>query len=184
VSSANAVSKSDSQLVYLRHALAKGNHEGMPVLYMLVGIPCSGKTTFRHNYFGRQFVHLSTDDIIESVADLHNKSYTEFFPLAIDPAQKLVENLAKKAVEQQKPVIWDQTNLSAKSRARKLEMFLGYYKVAYVFSVPKNLEARLNEPHRRANKFISRDIIDRMIVSFEEVTKEEGFDEITVFPPD
>ena len=164
-------------------ATTKTEVNSMPVLYMLIGVPCSGKTTFRHKYFGKSFVHLSTDDIIEEVAKLHQMTYSQSFQMLIGPAQEMVNKLAENAIKAQKPVVWDQTNLTVKGRKSKLDLFRGYYRVGYHFVTPKPvvLETRLNEEYRKNNKIVPPEVIARMAQQLEEPTLDEGFSEVNTF---
>ncbi len=154
----------------------------MNKLYMLVGLPCSGKTTFREIHFPRtEYEHISSDDTIERNATMLNMKYFEIFPDLIDFAEKINRIKAEQAVKKQHSVVWDQTNLTVKSRAKKLALFPEtYYKIAYIFNQPSEevLKERLNEAYRKHNKMIPELVLERMIKSFEYPIQDEGFSEI------
>jgi predicted kinase len=163
----------------------------MSNVYFLVGIPCSGKTTFREQHFPKtEYIHISSDDIIEKIGTMFGRSYNTIFRDAIKFAQSECIRKAYDAVNGNKlellpgrQVIWDQTNLTVKSRLSKLGMFPQYRKVAYVFPVPSQevLAARLEEREKKNYKTVPRAVIDNMIKSIEIPTTAEGFDEIRYY---
>ena len=97
----------------------------MPELYMLCGIPTSGKSTYTKTNFGMQlntdFVVLSTDNYLEAIAEQNNSTYNEVFDAFIGQATKRLEFDLISATIAGKSIIWDQTNLSAKTRKKKLK---------------------------------------------------------------
>jgi predicted kinase len=73
-------------------------------------------------------------------------------------------------------ILWDQTNLTKKSRKGKLLQVPPHYtKVAVFFSIP-NLEELQRRLDSRAGKTIPRHVVADMIKSLEEPSLEEGFD--------
>lgn len=147
-------------------------------LYMLVGIPASGKTTWANNQsFSDDCVIISTDQYVEEYAAQTGKTYTEAFqeymPIAVDRMTDAVID----AREAGRNIIWDQTSTSIGTRAKKFRMLPNYYAIAVVFPIPERqeLERRLAS---RPNKIVPIDVVDRMIGNWEEPTLEEGFMEI------
>ncbi len=147
-------------------------------LYMLVGIPASGKTTWSNNQsFSDDCVIISTDQYVEEYAAQTGKTYTEAFqeymPIAVDRMADAVID----AREAGRNIIWDQTSTSIGTRAKKFRMLPNYYAIAVVFPIPERqeLERRLAS---RPNKIVPIDVVDRMIGNWEEPTLEEGFMEI------
>lgn len=151
----------------------------MSTLYVLVGVPGSGKTT----WIGKQMfdwtntVIVSTDNHVEQYAQSVGKTYSEVFkdymPIALD----LMTKTAVDAFKNNKVVIWDQTSTTAKTRARKLRMTPSHYKkVAVVFKTPApEQHAKMLD---RPGKNIPDEIVQDMINRFEYPTAEEGFDRI------
>lgn len=154
----------------------------MSVLYMLVGVPGAGKSTWVKNMMERSafeglYTVVSSDNIIEDMAKQSYSTYDETFKHVIDHANKLSFKLAELAIEKERIVIWDQTNLTVKTRARKLKIVPEtYYKIAVAFSHPKpeELEQRLNRP----GKTIPKSLVYQMQESFEAPTFDEGFQAI------
>ncbi len=150
----------------------------MPILYMLVGVPGSGKTTWIKNN-KHDAVVLSTDNYIERYAMKTGKTYSEMFKELIGVATDQMEKDLVQAVRNERDIIWDQTNLTAKSRRTKLNRIpKDYKKIAVYFSVPNDLRDRLAS---RPGKTIPEPVILSMINQLQPPTKEEGFDEIVAF---
>ena len=153
----------------------------MPELIMLVGLPGTGKSTWVKNqgYFENpDWMVLSTDNFIESCIIGTNDTYSAVFPSLIRLAERnLVEGL-NYACRTRMNIVWDQTNLSAASRAKKLKQLqIGYKKTARVFPVPPNHSEWLNSEERRG-KVIPDHVLASMHAVFEQPTIYEGFDEI------
>ena len=148
-----------------------------PKLYMLCGVPASGKSTWvGQNVKGGSVYVASTDNIIEAVAQLRGKTYSEVFSNTIKDAEKSMYTCVMEAVKDGFDIVWDQTNLNYKTRAKKLIMIPDHYeKIAVYFPVPDDLEKRLAS---RPGKNIPWNIIQSMINSFEVPGEFEGFDRI------
>lgn len=149
-----------------------------PKLFMMIGLPGSGKSTFIEHFpwdFDCTNI-LSTDDYIEDKAAAESKTYNEAFRDHIKAAEEYLEeslNFAVKYCEDH--IIWDQTNLSKKTRARKLAKIPAKYeKIAIVcIASEDDLNTRREQ---REGKTIPAHILKSMAESFEYPTKEEGFD--------
>ena len=74
------------------------------------------------------------------------------------------------AIQQNKDIIWDQTNLSVKHRKEKLKKFETYHKIAVYFSTAYDVV--------RPGKTIPNHIVEQMMRSIEIPTRKEGFEEI------
>ena len=150
----------------------------MPTLYMLIGVPGSGKTTWIKNN-KHDAVVASTDLYIERYAMKTGKTYNDMFKELIGAATDQMNKDVAHAVQEKKDIIWDQTNLTAKSRKSKLSKIpKDYRKVAVFFPVPSDLRDRLAS---RPGKTIPDPVILSMINQLQPPTKEEGFDEIVAF---
>lgn len=151
-------------------------------LIMMCGIPCAGKSTYIRNGIENtdvfdEYVILSTDNYIEEYARQNNMTYNEAFEDAIEEATcKMYQDLDL-AIQRGKSIIWDQTNVSRKSRMKKLKKVpTTYTKTAVV--LPISLEEAIIRNSQRANKFIPRSVLHRMYHQFEVPTEDEGFDAI------
>jgi predicted kinase len=153
----------------------------MPELIMLVGLPGTGKSTWVKNqgYFETpNWMVLSTDNFIESCIIGTNDTYSAVFPSLIRLAEKNLTEGLDYACRARMNIVWDQTNLSASSRAKKLSRIpLCYKKTARVFPVPPNHTEWLNSEERKG-KVIPDNVIASMLAVFQHPTIYEGFDEI------
>lgn len=148
----------------------------MPALYMLVGLPGSGKSTFAKNLFGFNY---STDSVVESIANLQGKTYNEVFFDWIKVAQNQMDENLEVAIQHKDDVIWDQTNLTAKSRKSKLSKIpKDYRKVAFVFIADQVVLEKVNNERKEIGRDIPEKVLLDMQKNFEYPTKDEGFDEI------
>lgn len=153
--------------------------------YMMCGVPGVGKTTWIDENFGKTLDDcyvLSTDALIEAIAFGYDLTYNDLFgDVSYSFAEKMMHNVANKIFARgDNPIIWDQTNLTVRSRNRKLALVPeDYYKTAVVFNVPSDHARRLAVRAEREGKFIPQDVLDRMLGSFERPTLAEGFDAIT-----
>lgn len=157
----------------------------MPTVYMMIGVPCSGKSTYAKQYLQAPYtVMLSTDDTIEKLADMACSTYDKCFDWAIKPATTILNMKLDDSVANIRNVIFDQTNLTVSSRSRKINRFPkrehnGYRRVA-VFIVPPPLDVLMERNRERAKsgKWLSHKLIENMLEDLQEPTLEEGFDEI------
>ena len=150
----------------------------MPTLYLLVGIPGSGKSTWVKEYqFQSDVAHVSSDYFIEEYADLHSTTYSSVFAEYAPIANKLMFDEALEAVRQGLDIVWDQTNTTISTRRKKIAMCTGYKKIAVVFKTPKPKDL-INRLGSRPGKVIPDSVIKQMIESYQEPTKSEGFDDI------
>ena len=155
------------------------------IYIMLSGIPTSGKSTYvsfllqKPEFYNA--VVLSTDNYIEKVAKENNLSYNEVFETEIKAAIKQLNVDLSEALKNNRPIIHDQTNLTQKSRAKKLKKIPGHYKKICAYSVI-NLEEAQKRNKTRPGKVISTRVIMSMLEDFSIPTLDEGFDEIINIP--
>lgn len=151
-----------------------------PTLIMLVGLPCSGKST-EVQYLQRCFdaVVLSTDDFIEARAKQLKTTYNKIFDATIGEATFDMEKRLQEAVSQRKSIIWDQTNLTPASRKKKLAQVPNdYYPMAYVFNTEFEEILNRNEERGKKGKLIPYDVLQKMKKQYKVPSKEEGFKEV------
>ena len=149
----------------------------MPDFIMMVGVPGSGKSTWLRENFPHPAVYCSTDALIDLHALKEGKTYNEVFRDYIETATDKMQETMDWAFERGMDVVLDQTNLTRKSRARKLALVpKGYRKVAVVVPTPEREEwlRRLDRP----GKTIPRHVLEAMLASYQEPSLDEGFDEI------
>ena len=150
----------------------------MPKLYMMVGVPGSGKSTWisQHNSAGTMVA--SSDAYIDHIAKKENKTYSDVFKDHVKAANAYALQVARKAFELNLDLIWDQTNINPKSRRPKLDMVPDHYeKIAVFFPTPPEdeLQKRLAG---RTGKHIPNNIMTGMISSLVTPSTDEGFDKV------
>lgn len=163
----------------------------MRILF-LVGLPASGKSTFRNEMTERvvtnkaedPYVFISSDDKIEEAAELRQHTYNEVFQDSnmIDFIMNLTDSTFRKAVKDKKYIVIDRTNMSVKSRSKYLQIAraAGYGIDAVVFARPMT-DAAHNEWNKRLDrpgKTIPVNVLQDMFRSYVRPTKEEGFDNV------
>jgi predicted kinase len=149
-------------------------------LVMMCGVPGCGKTTLinRITAFQPSYVVLSTDDYIEKKAQLDGKTYDGIFKDTIKEAEKTLSATLTYAIENEKPIIWDQTNISVKTRKKKLALIPdNYEKMAIWFEIPESSEWQ-RRLATRPGKTIPRNILQAMAFDFQIPTTDEGFDTV------
>lgn len=152
--------------------------EPVTICYQLIGVPGSGKSTWVANQpWARDCAYISTDVHVDAYAQSQGKTYSEVFKEYMPTAIDLMMEDVERARTAGQDVIWDQTNTTVKSRARKFRQFLDYEHIAVVFFTPKwsELKQRLDS---RPGKTIPRSVVKSMIHNFEMPTESEGFKEI------
>ena len=149
----------------------------MPNFYMLIGVPASGKSTWiKQNKPGALVA--SSDDYIEKVADKAGSTYNAAFDDNIKAANQHARYIAKQAFDLGADLIWDQTNLTRKSRKAKLAIVPKHYKKIAVYFPTPAPEVHKKRLDGRPGKNIPDFVMNSMIKTLEPPSKEEGFDEI------
>ena len=154
----------------------------MPTVYMLIGVPASGKSTWiaAQPFDWNKTVIASTDAYIERVAKQRGLTYNDVFRDVIAQADVEMMEKVKEAVAHGLDIVWDQTNTGAHNRAKKLALIPdSYKKIGVVFPVPEPVEhaRRLDS---RVGKRIPPWVMRNMLNNFDMPTSKEGFDEIKV----
>ena len=150
----------------------------MNKLYVLVGIPGSGKSTWvKNQIWAKDCVVVSTDEFVEDYAKETGQTYSEVFDDYMPTAVKLMADKVVRAREAGKDIIWDQTSTTEMSRKRKFNMLPDYYAIAVIFKTPneEELKKRLAS---RPGKIIPNYVIEQMIDGWQDPTEAEGFNEI------
>lgn len=152
----------------------------MPILYMLIGVPASGKSTWLAQQDLSHAVVISTDDIIQARAEAQGKTYDQVFKKEVKSATtQMVANL-RAAIDADKDIYWDQTNVTAAARAKKLALVPDTYEKVAVFFRTPDAQEHARRLAGREGKNIPWNVIASMKSQLEPPTAEEGFDKIIV----
>lgn len=150
----------------------------MKKLYVTVGVPGSGKSTWiKNQIWALGLTVISTDEFVEDYAKECGLTYSQVFDDYMPKAIELMLDKVDYANRHNLDIIWDQTSTSIKTRANKIRMLPDYYKIAVVFKVPQTeeLQRRLAS---RPGKVVPWNVVERMIAGWQEPTMQEGWDEI------
>ena len=150
----------------------------IPKVYVLVGVPGSGKSTWiAQQDWARDCSIVSTDHWIEVFARELGRTYSEVFDLFMPAAVRAMSAQVALAQQQGRDIVWDQTSVSVASRAKKFASLPDYEHVAVVFATPEpaELARRLAQ---RPGKVIPESVVQHMINTFELPTESEGYREI------
>lgn len=149
----------------------------MANLFVMVGIPGSGKSTFLKTYFrGRQSVRIVSRDAIRFSLVKPDEPY---FLRENEVQQKFWREINKELAAG-KDVFVDQTSISIASRKKLLKNIHGYNKCIAIFlndSLDINLCLKRNEK-REGRAFVPPEIIKNMATQLELPSPFEGFDMI------
>jgi len=157
----------------------------MPVIYILVGPPASGKSTWRESYLSKisdPTAVLSTDDLIEDYATQNNMDYNQAFKeVSFSDLEKTMFFKFREALARSENIIVDRTNMRVKSRNRFLASVpKTYKKIAVVFEIDTaHLFSRLHDRAEKTGKFIPEKNVLDMISTYQEPTMDE-FDSIII----
>jgi tRNA uridine 5-carbamoylmethylation protein Kti12 len=146
-------------------------------LYFLIGLPCSGKTTWLKNQKidNINSIISSTDNFIEEMANNDNIEYEEAFLKYYQIAKQVMDSNLEIAIQQNKTIYWDQTNIDPTIRISKIRRIPNnYYKVAIVFNTITEEEfiKRNTLRNRKMDIEVFRMINDK----YNPPSLEEGFD--------
>jgi predicted kinase len=149
---------------------------------MLCGIPTSGKSTYVQKHLleselSEEYVVLSTDAFIERRALENNISYNDAVGVFYKDAEKRMYLDLQLALLDNRNIVWDQTNLTPKTRRFKTSKIGSkYHRTAVWFDV--SLEEAMIRNQQRAGKIIPGSVLKQMFHTFVPPTQSEGFDQI------
>jgi hypothetical protein len=124
------------------------------------------------------------------IAEQHGISYHETFKSEYRHVAKEIDaevyRIEQKAIVSNKDIVVDRTHMTKKTRQHSLDItnysFDEYKKVAVVFDFSDadllKKVSRHRDKHSTHPKNIPDNVIDDMIQQYEEVTKDEGFDDV------
>lgn len=145
----------------------------MSYLYVMIGAPATGKTTYRKHLAKfnshKGFEVISLDDFVLEQAKRDRVKPETIYEGMLPTAQTYIAQKARSAFATKRPVIWDtHDTVSKEVRAAILAAVpRGYRKIAVVFS------ENLYNHHEREPTFVAR-----AALPVDPVTEDEGWDEI------
>jgi predicted kinase len=158
-----------------------------PTCIVMVGLPATGKSTRVAALVTMNpnvFVY-STDKFIEDAAAHFGTTYDKAFEDNIKGATESMNVLLDEAIKHRSDIVWDQTNLGAKKRAKIINrMRQAGYRVECECIVPPNNDydgSKEDWAQRlvsRQGKTIPPKIMESMMDSYVKPTTDEGFDAV------
>jgi predicted kinase len=146
---------------------------------MLIGPPGCGKSTYiKDRVHSKDFYIASTDNIIIEFCKEKGITYDQGFKKFFKDAENRMKKEIIEAIRNDVSIIWDQTNLTVKSRVKKLEMIPDkYFKEAFYFIINEDeLRRRLHYRAQKEGKTIPEHVLCSMLKNYEVPSSDEGFD--------
>lgn len=151
-----------------------------PKLYLMCGIPGSGKSTYLKTHFSQPPKVISRDEIRFSIV----KEDEEYFSHENEVYAEFISQI-KEALKFEREVFADATHLNETSRAKTLRALGASLKDVEVnviwVRVPVEVAIQQNENRKGTRAYVPRSVIRRMYSQMTKPSKEEGFDHIYVF---
>jgi predicted kinase len=124
---------------------------------------------------------LSTDNVIEQIAKERNTSYSSIFKEVYGQANTVMYDNLRYCIENQLPFVWDQTNLTPKSRKSKLDKIPSdYKKIAICFEIDEEEFIKRNTIRAATGKNISLSIYQSMMSTYVRPSSSEGFSDVII----
>lgn len=151
-------------------------------IYILIGLPGSGKSTWVKKNAPEGAVIVSSDDLIMEWAVGKGLTYNDAFgQVNFKQIEARMREIFAEAIASGKDIIVDRTNMSPKSRKYWLDEAKGYTKVAVTFILDDvTLNKRLSERSRVEGKSIPPYVVKNMAANYTAATKAEGFTQFIV----
>jgi predicted kinase len=150
-----------------------------PECIILIGLPGSGKSTWCAKHLAateREYVCISSDDIVDEYAAANGVSYSDAIKATVKTADKMVQDRFRAAVAERKSIILDRTNMSKKVRNRFLSnLSKEYRRKAVVFEIDEAVRhERVAAREAALRKHVPHAVVADMRKRFEEPTTVDG----------
>ena len=143
----------------------------MADLYMLCGIPGSGKSTWVKKYLDKFDKHISRDEIRFSMVAEDEEYFSKETEVFKEYCSQITENLNKGY-----NVFADATHINKGSRKKLLDNISGFDNVfCIVIQNPLETTLKRNENRSGTRGYVPKSVIRRMHYQFEFPTHKEGF---------
>lgn len=147
----------------------------MPTVYMMIGVPASGKSTYAKNL---NLPIVSPDDFIEKYAAENGNTYNDVFESYVGTANKLFDQQIANHFANDESFVWDQTNISIKSRANRLKAIPNHYDVIAVYVETPEYHEHVRRLNSRVGKTIPNHIMRSMVNNLQAPVASEMFTEV------
>ncbi len=148
---------------------------------IMIGLPCSGKSTYVKASHAND-IKISRDDIIvefgEQLGLSYNESFNHFNGKKSSIINDELQSRINDAKNSNKNIVIDMTNLGSKSRLKWFKIFDNYNIDAVVFLPELSIIKNRNIERSSTGKFISDDVYTDMMKRLQLPLYSEGFDNI------
>ena len=147
-------------------------------LYLMMGVPGSGKSTYAKNILKYGDIYVSRDEIRYSLLTDED----DYFAKENEVIRTFIENIDKSLVMEEYcgDVYADATHLSPKSRAQVLNQLKNKDKISVIYlDIPLNIVLERNA-QREGRALVPENVVRRMYNSIILPTKEEGIEELII----
>lgn len=152
----------------------------MSKLYVMVGVPGSGKSTWAKTHCQEPDVVVSRDEVRFSMVAENEEYFSKENAVFKEFCKQITDNLNAGV-----NVFADATHINAASRRKLLSNVSGYDEVqAIVIATPYLQTFEQNENRAGTRAFVPRSVIRRMMNQLDFPTFEEGFSQISTIRPD
>jgi predicted kinase len=145
-------------------------------LYLAVGLPGSGKSTYAKNFIKDKHIEYLSSDSLRAVYG-KNEEDQSVTPIVFGHIKKKVDEFLKDG----KNVLVDATNVNRRERSDYINSAKKYGAkvVALVFKMDRaGLIARNQKRGQEGGRVVPTNIIDRMLMKYEDPSFDEGIDVI------
>lgn len=147
-------------------------------LYLMMGVPGSGKSTYVKNILKYGDIYVSRDEIRYSLLTEED----DYFAKENEVIKLFIQTIDEALVNEdyQGNVYADATHLSPKGRAQVLNQLKNKDKVSVIYlDIPLNIILKRNA-QREGRAFVPENVVHRMYNSIILPTKEEGIEKLII----
>ena len=147
-------------------------------LYLMMGVPGSGKSTYAKNILKYGDIYISRDEIRYSLLTEED----DYFAKENEVIKTFIDNIDKSLVNEEYcgDVYADATHLSPKSRAQVLNQLKNKDKVSAIYlDIPLDLILERNA-QRKGRALVPENVVRRMYNYIILPTKSEGIEELII----
>lgn len=144
-------------------------------LYILIGIPCSGKSTYASRYLNKPNTVIISSDEVRNELMGTCEFYKKTNDLVFDSAKYMIKNALSKGLD----VVFDATNTNSRNRKSilKIAKEISCKTTAIIFLTP--IQICINRNLKRSKeRQIPLEVILRMAKFDSDKVHTEGFDEV------
>ena len=151
-------------------------------VYILTGVPCSGKSTYIKSKEFKNMKIISFENYLTAnIHENYSVAYVRYAKMSIKQKQTIftiIENEFLDALKQKKDCVLDFTNLTRLARGKWFKLMRGFE--THVTSLNFDVQQREVEKRNRMreNKTIPLSVMEQMFQEYETPSRKEGFNAV------